>query len=416
MNWPFIKFVAGRYVWPRHSDGFLKIITLFSFLGITLGVATLIIVMSVMNGFRLELSKKILDFNSHLSIYEFQGTTEEGTSFLKNIQVLPPVNVVLPVIEGQAMLLSNASSSGILLRAMPFDELRNKSFIYHKLIYGDFDGFDSSTQSVVVGARLAQKFSLQVGDFITLVSPKGNVTPFGTVPRFEQFKVTGIFEVGMYEYDQNVGFIPYPKAKEFFRIESQWTHLEIYLKNPYATDDLSEKIQQMTSSPLRFISWGQAHASFFEVIQVERNVMFIILSLIILIAAFNIISGLVILVKDKTMDIAILKTMGAPAKSILSIFCGVGSFIGLLGTTIGTLLGIGIAAHLEPIRQGLQSLLGIELFKAEFYFLSQLPSVILWEDVMMIVSMAIVLAFLAALYPAYRASRLNPVEALRQNG
>lgn len=416
MNWNIVRFIAFRYMWPGRSDGFLKVILSFSFLGITLGVATLIIVMSVMNGFRIELSKKILDFNSHLSVYDTRTGFQEAGSAIEDIEKLPEVLSVLPTLEGQAMLMSKEKSVGVLVKAFPFRDLEEKSFIYDKLIRGDFTAFDTGEPIVVIGAALARKLSLVPGDNITLVAPQGNVTPFGTMPRFERFKIGGVFEVGMHEYDQSIIFMPYKKAEQFLNSVGRIGHLEVYLKNPYETDTVIEKIQKRLWQPLKFLSWYEAHASFFEVIRIERNVMFIILSLIVLIAAFNIISGLVIMVKDKTSDIAILRTMGLSSYSVLGIFCMVGSFIGILGSVCGFFMGMLVSHHLESIRCFFQSLLGTDLFKSEFYFLSKLPSVVVAQDVILIVSLSILLSLLASLYPAYRASKINPVRALRQNG
>lgn len=413
MKFSSVAFIARRYLWPKHSDSFFKVITLFSFLGICLGVATLIVVMSVMNGFRVELSKKILDFNSHLSIYR-DGQAFSNFDFVQKIEQLPEVEVAFPVLEGQAVLLNKNTSSGVALKAFRQQDA-NKVFVLSKLVSGSLDHFFAQKNGIIVGERLAQKLSLRTGDSVTLLSPVGNVTPFGLVPRFEKFQIVGFFHVGMSEYDQNVVLMSFEGGQNFFGSLPQSMHIETYLYNPYKTDGVIEKIQEILPEPLKFVSWGQAHASFFEVIQIERNVMFIILSLIILIAAFNLISGLVILVRDKAADIAILKTMGLSSQTILGLFCLVGSIIGGVGTLVGVALGSFLALNLEGVRKMLQALLGVELFNAEFYFLTKLPSLLLWQDICFISGFSMVLSFFAVLYPAYRAARMNPVQGMRQN-
>ena len=407
--------IAKRYMWGRRREGFLHVITGFSFLGICLGVATLIIVMSVMNGFRHELSQKTLQFNSHLTVMpEDELTYETAKKFISQANQRSGIKHIYATVEGQAMLTHKKKSVGLMVKGLPEADLLRKEIIADTISEGSLKEFLKDEDSVLVGIRLAESLNLSVGEEITLIAPNGNLTPFGIAPRFQTFKVAGVFNSGMYQYDKNVVFLPFQTAQSFFKLDEKVSHLEIYLENPYKADNHIIPLHRlMGEQPMRFITWTKAHAAFFEALKIERNVMFLILTLIILIAAFNIISGLVMLVKDKIADIAILRTMGVPRASILRIFLLVGCSIGIVGGGLGTGLGLVFCRNIEAIRQFFQSLTGKTLFDAEIYFLSKLPAIVDYSEVTSIVVMTLVLTFLATLYPAWRAARLDPVEALR---
>lgn len=409
----FITMVALRYLRPRGKEGFISIIAGFSFMGIMLGVATLIVVMSVMNGFRAELLNRILGFNGHVGIHGGAPYGLKNYDPLKDQMIkIPGILSATPLIERQAMITYKNQAVGALVHGIRLEDLKRRQLISEHITHGSLDSF-MEDNSIVLGKRMAERLRVLPGDRITLVAPEGNSTAFGTMPRMRQFNVIALFNVGMTEYDKGVAFIPLRSAQKFFRMDDAVTGLEIFVDQPDQVSDYVHQMLPYLSHEERLIDWRQANSHFFGAIQVERNVMFLILTLIIIVAAFNIVSTLIMLVKDKVHDIAILRTMGATRGMIMSIFLLTGSTIGICGTVGGSLLGITIALNIESVRQFFQSLSGTELFNAEIYFLSKMPSKIDWSEVSTVIMMALVLTFLATLRPAWRAARLNPVEALR---
>lgn len=409
----FERMVAFRYLRARRERGFISVIAGFSLAGIALGVATLIIVMSVMNGFRAELMQRILGLNGHLAASSSTGKTlPDFDTLVRGIMALDGVRLVIPTVEGQVLATANGVAAGAVVRGVPPDDLRARAIISDNIRAGSLRDFEGRN-TVIVGTRFASKFGVRPGDRIRLVSPQSSSTAFGSVPRVGRFTVVALFDVGMYEYDSAFVFMPLAAAQRYFRTGTEVTSLEIFLHDPERVQTVRPKLPQSGGKPLRVVDWQRANDSFFNAIEVERNVMFLILTLIILVAAFNIISSLIMLVKDKGRDIAILRTMGATRGMILRIFLLAGASVGILGTAAGFVLGVAFADNIEIIRQWLQSLTGTELFAAEIYFLSQLPSVLLAEDVVGVVAMSLCLSVLATLYPAWRAARLDPVEALR---
>jgi len=409
----FEWMMAMRYLRARRQEGFISIIAWFSLVGIALGVATLIIVMSVMNGFRQELLERILGINGHLSVYgPVAGQMTDYQPMLKKLVDLDGVISVNPLIEGQVMVSAKGVAKGALVRGIRAEDLAKRKIVATNIKQGslaDFKGDDV----VIIGSRLAQNMAVGVGDKLTLISPKGNVTAFGTVPRMRAFKIVGTFEIGMYEYDSGFVFMPLEAAQIYFRMPEGVSNIEVFIKNPDDAPGMGLRVTRELKGQARVHDWQRANASFFNAIQVERNVMFLILTLIILVAAFNIISSLIMLVKDKGRDIAILRTMGATRGMIMRIFLIAGASVGVIGTMLGFVLGLAFAANIENIRRWIEGLTGTDLFAAEIYFLSRLPAVVDPTEVTTIVLMGLGLSFLATLYPSWRAARIDPAEALR---
>ena len=408
----FERTVAMRYLRSRRQEGFISVIAGFSLLGIALGVATLIIVMSVMNGFRHELLSRILGLNGHLAVYAQQGPLPEFDALADRLLDLPGVASVTPIAEGQVMVTSANQAAGAVVRGIRPEDLKARRIISDNLLVGDLGRF-AGENAVVMGSRLAQRLGLRIGDDVTLISPQGTTTIMGTVPRMKAYEIVGLFEVGMFEYDSSFIYMPLEAAQLFFRLPDAVSNLEIMVTTPDAVRDIGHNVQGRIGRGYRLVDWQQANSTFFTAIQVERNVMFLILTLIILVAAFNIISGQIMLVKDKGHDIAILRTMGATRGMIMRIFLLSGASIGILGTALGFALGLTFAKNIEAIRQWLEGLTRTELFSAEIYFLSKLPAIVDPWEVVTVVAMALGLSLLATIYPSWRAARLDPVEALR---
>lgn len=410
---PFERMVAFRYLRARRQEGFISVISWFSLLGIGLGVATLIIVMSVMNGFRAELFDRVLGLNGHLNVYSQDGMPlTDYQALAAKIAAVPGVLEVSPSVEGQTLISANDTASGAMVRGVLPDLFQKREIIAKNIAEGTLADFGEDR--IVIGKRMAQRLNLHVGDSLTLISPTTKATVFGSAPRMKAYPIAAIFDVGMYEYDNGFIFMPLEAAQSFFRTFGGVHELELYVTQPHRFDDIKMAVgQALGHTNTRLLDWQQSNSSFFTALQVEKNVMFLILTLIILVAAFNIISGLIMLVKDKGHDIAILRTMGATRGMVMRIFFLAGASVGVLGTILGFGLGVAFTQNIEGIRQFLQRMTGTDLFSAEIYFLSHLPAVLDWQEVVQVVVMALALSFLATLYPSWRAARLDPVEALR---
>jgi lipoprotein-releasing system permease protein len=409
---PFEWMLSLRYLRARRREGFISVIAGFSFLGIMLGVATLIIVMAVMNGFRQELLSKILGLNGHLLIQPLESPLTDYAAVADRISKVDGIYLAAPLVEGQALASSPFNASGVVVRGMTGADLGKLSQIAGNIRQGTLDGFDNG-QGLAIGRRLAEQLSVRAGDNITLVSPRGAVTPMGTTPRIKAYKIAAVFEIGMSEYDSAFVFMPLTEAQAYFNRAGDVTAIEIYTNDPDRIDRFRQSVTDAAARPIYMIDWRQRNATFFNALQVERNVMFLILTLIVLVAALNIVSGLIMLVKDKSSDIAILRTMGATQGSMMRVFLITGASIGVVGTVVGFLLGTIVCLNIEEIRRFLSWLTNTELFSPELYFLSKLPADMNLKETLAVLVMALGLSLLATLYPSWRAARLDPVEALR---
>ncbi|HEY8253135.1 MAG TPA: lipoprotein-releasing ABC transporter permease subunit [Rhizomicrobium sp.] len=409
---PFEWMIAARYLRAKRQESFISVISLFSLIGIALGVATLIIVMSVMNGFKVELLKSILGLSGHVTIQSQLGHMPDYDQVTARVLKVPGVVRVAPIVDGQVMASQNGVNTGVIVRGIRAADLAKTTLIAEKLLPGSLDYFKGD-DVVIVGATLAARLGLRVGGEITLLAPKGNITPFGTTPRVKTYHIISVFRVGNSLYDNNYLFMPLEEAQAYFNYGDTVNGIEVMLTDPDSDLGLLPALTKAGGPNARAVPWQDINSAFFEAIQVEANVMFLILSLIILVAALNIISGLIMLVKDKSADIAILRTMGATRGAVMRVFFIAGASIGVTGTILGFAIGVLFCANIESLRQALSKLTGTTLFDPTVYFLSRMPAEMDPGEVASVVVMALVLTFLATLYPSWRAARLDPVEALR---
>ncbi len=404
---PLEKEITFRFLKARKKDGFLNVISIFSFIGISLGVAVLIIVMSVMNGFRTELINKIVGFNSHVTVKPYSNLVDE--SKINNKLNLISKNIIFSN-SGEAIILKNNNTKGIVLRGYKRNDLLNLEVLTNEKFKGELNQFDKN--SISIGSELSISLDLEIGDELTLMSPSGVQTIIGSMPKQKTFEVNSIFNSGLAEFDNNIAFIELNVLEEFFGYNPDERNLEIYLKNPNNIEYQKLIVKQVFDDEFVF-SWADMNSSLFSALKVERNVMFIILSLIIIVAAFNIISGLTILVKNKTRDIAILKSIGVLNKSIIKIFFLVGVIIGTSATIFGIFLGVTFSIYIENFRQFLSSVFNISLFPEEIYFLSKMPSEINPTSIILISVCSIIITILVSIFPAFKAAKLDPIKSLK---
>ncbi|QND66703.1 lipoprotein-releasing ABC transporter permease subunit [Mesorhizobium loti] len=402
--------VAWRYLRSKRKETAISVI---SFIGIMLGVATLIIVMAVMNGFRAELLDRILGINGHLIVQPIESGFDDYEEIAARFNGIAGVKYAIPLIEGQVLARGKVGSgSGALGRGIRGEDLLRLDVVEKNIRHGTIQNFDDS-EGVAIGRRMAENLGLVLGDTLTLISPDGDVTPMGTTPRMKGYPIVAVFEVGMSEYDSSIVYMPLAEAQLYFNQEDRAQTIEVYVDNPDKVEMLRQPIETAAERQIYMTDWRERNQTFFSALQVQRNVMFMILTLIVLVAALNILSGLFMLVKDKGTDIAILRTMGATSGAVMRIFFMTGAAIGGVGTIAGVVLGVIVCMNVELIRQFFSWLSGTTLFNPELYFLNQLPARMDIAETVSVVLMALVLSFLATLFPAWRAARLDPVDALR---
>ena len=410
----FERAVAGRYLRARRGERFVSVIAGFSLVGIALGVATLIIVMSVMGGFQTDLLSRILGFNGHIGVYGQTARLQGYDALTAKVRAIPGVVSAAPVVDGQVLLNGpGGQNAGGMVRGIAQADLRQLPAVANNIRQGSLDAFQGE-DAIVIGVGLAGKFGLGVGDTITLLSPQGAATAFGTVPRVRAYQVAAIYQVGMNEYDTSFVFLPLEAAQIFFQQMGQAGHIEVVADDVRSVRRIRGAITQaLAGERVRVIDWEQNNNSFFAAVQVERNVMFLILTLIILVAAFNVVSSLIMMVKDKTRDIAILRTIGAGRGAVMRIFLMAGASVGVTGTVLGVVLGVLFCLNIQTIQGWVEAATGSQVFNPEVYYLTHLPSRLDAGEVVQVMVMALSLSLLATLYPSWRAARTDPVEALR---
>ena len=410
---PVERLLAFRYLRARREEGFISVIAWFSFAGITLGVATLIIVMSVMNGFRTELINRILGLNGHIGV--FSATSEPLTDYNRvalKLAELPNVIAATPQVQGQVMASSARAQTGVVVRGVSWSDLAARKPLWDSLRQQAIAAFRDD-KHILIGETMAFRLGLKIGDKMTLLSASGRTTAFGSIPSKRTFTIGGLFKVGMHEYDNSFIFMPLSEAQSFFHLPDAVSGIEVYSDAPLKIELLRRAIAINLGGEYRQFDWQERNKSFLNALNVERNVMFIILTLIILVAAFNIVSSMIMLVRSKNADIAVLRSMGASSGVVMRVFLITGASIGVIGTFVGTILGLLFCWQIDAIKRFIEGLSGAELFSAEIYYLSKLPAIIDPSEVLTVVVMAFVLSLVASLYPAWRASHIAPAEVLR---
>jgi len=410
-------WIAYRYLRARREDGFISIVSWFSLIGISLGVATLIIVMSVMNGFREELLSRIIGLNGHATLYIKEKSENFNVENIEKILLeFDEVVDIVPLVESTVMITFKGKSRGVVVRGLSIKDIKENTLLEQSINNITLNKFNEQN-TIIIGERLAASLHLKIGDDVTIISPSGLNTPFGNAPMAKKFIFAGTFNLGMYEYDSSVLFMKINNLRDFMGYrKNHIDNIELFYNNPEDSDLTSYKIMEILDSidlSNVVVPWTSRHAQLFSALEVERNVMFIILTLIILVAAFNIISSMIMLVRDKESSISILRTIGISKNSILRIFIVVGASIGVMGTTIGFIIGLLFTLNIQKIQNLLESITGSDLFAAEIYFLSKLPAKIDFYEVGLVVLFALVLSLLSTLYPAWRASRVDPIKVLR---
>ncbi len=403
--------IAFRYLRAKRKEGFASLVAVFSFIGIMLGVATLVVTMAVMNGVKSELINRIIGINAHISVNSATGKIQNFRMITEKIKKVEGVIQATPAVYGQSLMSVGGQNIGVVVRGVDSIDLLEKELV-KKNISGKI--YNDNKFETIVGIELAKKLGLHTDSKISLISPTFNQTLFGAIPRLKEYKVSGVFDVGMYEYDSGVIFIPLESAQNFFSLVDDVSTIEILVNEPKnlgkIKDDIFKVIQ---NSPYYITDWREANSGFLESIDVQSNVLFLILGLIILVAAFNIISGMVMLVNDKNKEVAILRTIGMKRRSVITIFIICGSAIGFLGTLFGVGLGLAFASHIEEIKLWLEAITNKNLFSAEIYFLSKLPAEVRSGDIINIITLSLGLSFVSTIYPAWKASRIDPAEALK---
>jgi lipoprotein-releasing system permease protein len=412
---PFERMVAGRYLRARKGERFVSIIAIFSLVGIALGVATLIVVTSVMSGFQVELVSRILGVNGHITIEAYAGQKlNDYQPLVTQIRGMNEVASVTPVLDGQALLSTETGAArGGLVRGISLDDLRALQPISDHILTGSLANF-TGDDAIAVGITLAKTYRLRIGEPLTVISPEGAATAFGTIPRVRAYKVVAIFDAGLSDYNSSVVFLPLPAAQVFFQKPSAVTGLEIRLHDPDAVDAVGQALAPLLQGRQVYArDWRHANDTIIGVLQVQKDTMFIVLGMIVLVAAFNVVSSLIMLVKDKRADIAVLRTIGASSFAVMRIFLMCGAFVGVSGTLVGTLIGVVFCRNIVAVQHFVEGITGGRVFDASVFMLTELPDKVDWADVARVVALGLILSLLATLYPSWRAARTDPVEALR---
>lgn len=409
----FERKIATRYLRARRGERFVSVIAIFSLIGIALGVATLIIVMSVMNGFRQELLSQILGLNGDIGVYAVSAPLTNYDEMAAKIRTIKGVTAAFPIVQGEVLMSGpQGGTTGGIARGITQAGLSQLSTVSKHVIEGSLA--DLTGDTIAIGAGLAQQFNVSIGSQISLILPQGKATVIGTIPSIESFRVVAIFQTGMQQYDTSFVFLPLNEAQTLFQQPNAATQLQVFVTNPDSDAGIKQAIvNAFPGTPLNIQDWKQDNDSFLAAVTVERNVMFLILTLIIIVAAFNVISSMIMMVKDKAKDIAILRTMGASSGAVMRIFLMAGASIGVLGTLIGFVLGVVFCAYINDIRLFIQHITGQQLFNPTIYYLESLPAQLNWHEVVEVVVLALLLSILATLYPSWRAARIDPVETLR---